>query len=309
MRILLTGASGFLGKFLLSDLQKIGAELIVLTRNKERISQFTAFSINADSLTVLECDLLTSTNIRSILAGVAADHLVHLAWETTPNQFWNTDENNHWMDASCHLIEAFCDTGGRGMTLAGTCFEYQETTEICHEDSTPICPETPYAQSKARFRNISSTICEARGIPMAWCRIFFPYGPGEPNTKIIPSLIDVFLGRRPAFSVSRHDRRDFIHARDVARGLSKIISAGFEGDFNISSGLSTSIQELVEIVAKTLGEDPDLVLHQSTKSDSETSVIVGDNGRLNQLSWIPEIPLQQGIEEMCRLRSAVYSQN
>tara|TARA_B100001123_G_scaffold354305_1_gene406722 strand:+ start:565 stop:1482 length:918 start_codon:yes stop_codon:yes gene_type:complete len=303
MRILLTGASGFLGKYLIRQLSQDGMLFSVLARNDLAVRAL----LDVKGIDIHQFDLLADVNPRPLLETVEATHLIHLAWFTKPGQFWEADVNQDLYLASRNFIEAFCESGGKCVTVAGTCFEYGSSPRSCDEATASTNPDTKYAASKAQLHEAVERICDVYGTSLGWARIFFPYGQGEPATKIIPSLIRAFRGEIPPFVVSREDRRDFIHAADVAAGLAEIAKHCDNGTYNVSSGISTKIAELVEIIAHSEGADPNLILGLSHGGDRPISAMVGRSERLRTLGWSPKISLIEGIRGLCESPDLISS--
>lgn len=295
MRILLTGASGFLGKYLVRQLSQDGVLISVLARNEGDVRAI----LDGEVVDIRQFDLLSDVNPKPILEAVEATHLIHLAWFTKPGEFWEAAVNQDWCRASRNLIKAFCESGGKSVTIAGTCFEYGSSPSSCDEATASTNPDTKYSASKAKLHEAAEKICDMYSASFGWARIFFPYGLGEPETKIVPSLIRAFRGEIAPFVVSKEDRRDFIHAADVAAGLAVIAKHCETGTYNVSTGISTTIAELVEIVAHSQNADPELILGLSNDEDRPVSEMVGRSDRLRTLGWSPKISLIEGIRGLC----------
>ena len=114
-KILLTGASGFLGRHILCRLQNLGHDVVVVGRSRP------TQGFDGDWRAV---DLLDTPNLQAALRGLGASHLLHLAWYTEHGRYWSSSENLRWVDASLRLLQAFAAQGGRHALLAGSCAEY-----------------------------------------------------------------------------------------------------------------------------------------------------------------------------------------
>lgn len=168
---------------------------------------------------------------------------------------------------------------------AGTCAEYDWSFGYCREDTTPLAPASLYGTAKDASRRLLEAVCGSYQVPFAWGRIFMPYGRGEDNRRLMPSLIKVFRGQRPTFGVNASAYRDFVHAEDVARSFIKLLLSDAVGDYNISSGQPTQIAEVVRLIAKAFNADPGIVLDQSTERPGEPDLLIGNNTRLKSLGW------------------------
>ena len=285
MRVLLTGASGFVGRYVLNALQHQGIEVVTAGRARAQ-----------PSVTFIEADLLSVSDFGPLVQQVQATHLLHLAWYAEHGKYWTSPLNLRWAEATTRLVEAFCAAGGQQVVIAGTCAEYDWAHGYCREDSTPLNPATLYGTAKDATRRLVMAVCAQHQVPCAWGRIFLPYGQGESASRLIPSLIDVFRGEREPFGVNATAYRDFLHAYDVAEGFVRLLTTGASGAYNICSGEPVRSAEVVTTLATLLGADPEPVLALTTERPGEPTLLVGENLKLKALGWRPALTLAQGLE-------------
>lgn len=143
MRVLLTGASGFIGRYVLRTLQHHGIEVISVGRARSQ-----------PSVLFIEADLLSLTDFGPLLQQAKATHLLHLAWYAEHGKYWTSPLNLRWTEATTRLVEAFCVTGGHQVVIAGTCAEYDWAHGYCREESTPLNPVTLYGTAKDATRRV-----------------------------------------------------------------------------------------------------------------------------------------------------------
>lgn len=284
MKVLLTGASGFVGGYVLAALQRHGIETVAVGRRRPTLP-----------VDFLEADLLEGADFSSLVERAGATHLLHLAWYAEHGRYWTSSRNLRWLEASVRLVEAFCRTGGRRVVVAGTCAEYDWAHGYCREEATPLEPATLYGIAKDATRRLVAAVCAQAGVPWAWGRIFLPFGVGEAPSRLIPSLIEVFRGKRPPFGVNAGAYRDFLHVADVAEAFLTLLGARAEGACNISSGQPVSVGTVVEILAGLCGADPRPVLELAGERPGEPPLLVGDNRALRALGWSPTLTLPQGL--------------
>jgi nucleoside-diphosphate-sugar epimerase len=285
MKVLLTGASGFIGRYVLKALQQHGIEVLTIGRTRPQ-----------PSVPFIEADLLSTSDFAPLLEQARVTHLLHLAWYAEHGEYWTSPLNLRWQDATTRLVEAFCTTGGQQVVIAGTCAEYDWTHGYCREDSTPLNPATLYGTAKDATRRLVMAVCAQHQVPCAWGRIFLPFGHGESTSRLIPSLIGVFRGERAPFGVNTNAYRDFLHASDVAEGFVRLLTAETSGAYNLCSGEPTRLAEIVTTLASLLGADPAPVLALTPERPGEPPLLVGDNLKLKALGWQPALTLAQGLE-------------
>ena len=295
MRVLLTGASGFLGRYVLRALQQSGIAAVALGRTRPQGLGASPF---------MAADLLATADFTQLTRQAGASHLLHLAWVTGHGQYWTSALNYRWVDATTRLVQAFCETGGQHVVVAGTCAEYDWAAGLCREDMTPLEPATVYGAAKDATRRLVTALCSQHKVRCAWARVFFPFGAGEAPERLVPALVEVLQGRRPAFGVNAQVYRDFLHAGDVARGLLTLLRMDACGSYNISSGQPTQIGELVHLLAQLLERDPRGVLDLPSQRPPQPACLVGENLKLKTLGWRQELTLVQGLETSLRDLSA-----
>ena len=289
MKVLVTGASGFIGKACIAVLDQAGIETVILGRHKPD-----------EHHTFFECDLLAHGNFSSILDEVRPSHLLHLAWYAEHGKYWESPLNLQWVVATQKLVEAFCFRGGKHAVFAGTCAEYDWSHGECREDYTPLNPSSLYGNSKVGAFKIASTICERHSVRFAWGRIFQPYGLFENRERLVPALIDVFRGRREPFGINGNFVRDFIYSKDVARAFLTLLNSNAVGCHNIASGNPLHLSDVAIEIAKACKADANSVLALAAKNTNGPTVIVGANEKLKSLGWSNETDFPSAIGEILK---------
>ena len=285
MKILLTGATGFIGQYVAESLINKGIDFVTIGRrvpntNKQHIS----------------ADLLLTDSFDQILKTAQASHLIHLAWFAEHGKYWSSPLNDKWVKATTQLIEAFCKSGGQGVTVAGTCAEYDWSFGYCREQITPVNPKTLYGLAKDKTRKLAMSVCEQNNVACSWGRIFYPYGIGEQSQRLIPSLISAFRGEKSPFGVNSNEYRDLIYVHDVAEAFICLLFSGQSGVFNVCSGKPVQISDVVYKIAKLLDSNPRNILDLTTERSGEPNLLVGENLKLKSLGWKSKYTLDTGLE-------------
>lgn len=286
-RVLVTGASGFLGTHCLAALAARGwTDVHAVSRTPQHAARATWHS----------CDLFDPRAVEELLRAVRPTHALHLAWCTTPGRYWGSPENLRWLTASVTLLEEFARAGGRRFVAAGSCAEYAWRSGSCSESTTPLAPATPYGAAKHAFQVVLSSFAPTLGISAAWGRIFVPYGPHEHPERLVAYVIRSLLAGTAALCTSGEQRRDFVYGGDVADAFAALLDSELSGPVNIGSGEPVEVRSVITAVGEHIGR-PDLVrLGARPLPAGEPDLLAADVSRLRQdLGWRPRTSLRDGI--------------
>ena len=188
-RVLVTGATGFIGRHCLPLLSEGGYEVYAVSSKEPKENQ--------SGVHWHQVDLLDIGFAAQLIATVRPTHLLHFAWYAVPGEYWSSLENFHWVQASLGLLQAFEKAGGRRVVMAGTCAEYDWTYGYCSEQRTPLLPSGAYGACKHSMQIMLDGFARQTRISAAWGRIFFLYGPHEHPHRLVSSVICSALKREP----------------------------------------------------------------------------------------------------------------
>ena len=169
MRIMLTGASGFIGAALLARFVREGWQVEAVHRS--------AAGPALPGVRWHGVDLWRAEHVGTLIQKTRPTHLVLNAWVSTPGIFWSSPDNARWLEATTTLLHAFGACGGESVVGLGSCAEYDWTAERFVEDMTPERPDTPYGQAKIAASRRMFALKQTYGFKAAWGRVFMPYGP------------------------------------------------------------------------------------------------------------------------------------
>jgi nucleoside-diphosphate-sugar epimerase len=236
--VLLTGASGFVGRAVLAELVARGIPVHAVSRRLGAARPGVAWH---------QADLLTPQG-RAQVAGLAP-RLIHCAWEVEHGVFWTSPANAAWHAASLDLVRRFRAAGGGHVMALGTCAEYCTGDPGPWNEERPIRPATLYGQAKAALWRDLSDLC---GDDLTWVRLFHLFGPGEDPRRFVSSMIlSLSAGQRTEVR-SPHLVRDYAPTAHVARCLVGLLSAPTRGACDLSSGHPLSLGDLAHMIARAL---------------------------------------------------------
>jgi nucleoside-diphosphate-sugar epimerase len=290
MRVLLTGATGFVGRHTLDALLSKGVEVVASTRAQPGPKR--------DGLRWVAADLSDSRSLGHLVREARASHLVHLGWRAVYGDVSNSRENIDWLRHSLLLATEFIDAGGTRIVGCGSCFEYDWSFGICKEDATPLAPTTLYGASKNALRQALEGLARQAKIDLGWARVFFIYGHDENPSRLVATVISSLLTGRPAETSHGRQIRDYLHVDDVAAGLVALTFSNAVGAFNIASGNTMTLKDIILEAANQVGR-PDLVRLGAIPAQAfEPPIIVGDPTKTREtLGFQTKIDLASGIAQ------------
>lgn len=298
-RILVTGATGFIGRWSVPALLARGYEVHAV--GSPRSGDIPA---ELGGAKLHRLDLLNPAAVTRFLDELRPSHLLHFAWYAVPGAYWTAPENYAWVAASLHLVQRFHAAGGRRAALAGSCAEYDWSgAGLCEEDKTPTVlqarnPASPYALCKASLQRLAESYASGAGLSLAWGRIFWLYGPHEPPSRLVPSVIRALLRGESAPCTAGTQIRNFLYSADVAAAFAALADSAVEGAVNIGADGEVSIAELANRIGALIGR-PDLVaLGAKPMPQGEPPYLVPDIARLRrEVGWRPACDLDAGLRK------------
>ena len=241
MKIAVTGASGFIGSYVLPLLIQSGAEVIAATRDKRSLEQYKTL-----------CDIVQIDYHKPSKNSYAALHkpdvLVHLAWGDISN-YMALSHYESQLPTHYAFIKNMVNSGLRSVCVAGTCFEYGMRSGVMKEDFLTN-PATPYGFAKDSLRRELEFLQKGMdyAFNLTWMRLFYMYGVGQPENTLF-SQLRAAVGRGDSiFRMSGGEQLyDYLSVAEVAQKIAFFSQANKDiGIVNICKGEPTSVRALVE---------------------------------------------------------------
>jgi UDP-glucose 4-epimerase len=265
MRILVTGASGFIGRHLVSRLSD-AHELFAVDRDPQRAAQ-------SETTRVVLMDLARTLNVSALPAEI--DIIIHLAQANVPfpeaaNELWAVNTSS-----TQQLLEYARGARARQFVLASTGDVYGRRTGLCKETDT-TAPVSYYGLTKAVAEMLVQTYSDY--LQPCIVRLFQPYGPGQ-SDRLIPKLADRILqGRVVQLNKDDRPRMTPVYVDDVTRAVESAIDSSYSGTVNIAGERVVSVRELAEEIGRALGCEPFF-----EESGQESADLMGDNNLMRQV--------------------------
>jgi len=286
-RVLVTGASGFIGMHTLAPLLERGYEVHAV---------YSKRAGSTPGVHWIQADLLDTKSVAATLEAVRPERLLHLAWYVEPGKMINDTSNLLWVQQSLELLRRFRELGGQRCAIVGSCYEYDWRYGYCNEQLTPRQPDTMYGAAKLGLAETMLGYCAASGLSGAWARMFFLYGPNENRKRLVPSVIVSLLKGEPALSSHGRQVRDYMHVRDVAEGTTALLDSAARGAYNIASGQATTIVAIVQMLGELSGRADLLRIGAIAARANDAPLVVGDPAAAKRdFGWEAAIPLREGL--------------
>lgn len=296
MRVVVTGARGFIGRHLLARLE---ADTAVTEIHGVHSPAGGALPPTTRT-TWHSLDLTAPSAAASLIAAARPTHLIHAAWITAHNDYWESPANLRWLATSCDLLQAFLAAGGTRFVQIGTAAEYDWSHGYMAEGVTPERPSTLYGVAKKSFHDVLQTAASKAGCSAATGRVFFGYGPFENAGRIIPYACRQLAAGEPAAFSSGSAWRDFLYIDDLADAAIALLRSSLQGAVNLSSGDPVRLAEIVTRLGEISGR-PELVqLGARPDRAGDPPMLVGDSTRIRSTGWRPAHDLASGLASTYR---------
>lgn len=249
MTVTLTGATGFVGKHILRNLLSRGCSVTALVRDPSDLLGMP----EGGALDIVQTpDLFAEATgrLEELLEG--SETLVHAAWHAKPGEYLTSPLNVRCLTGTLNLAHAFAAVGGKRFVGVGTCAEYDPSAGLMTTD-TPLAPRTLYAACKASAFQVLRYFLDAEGISFAWCRIFYLYGEGEDEQRLVPYIRTQLQAGQEVILSRGEQVRDFLDVEDAARMIADVALGQQQGAVNICSGEAVTIRQLAERIADQYG--------------------------------------------------------
>lgn len=293
--VLVTGAAGFVGRHLVAALKAAGAGVCAVDLPG------VEFPPEFSGLRTEHADLSDPDTARKLVSNAKPDFVFHLAAMTDVAREWQKLRAalTANVEVSVNLFEAACllDPMPR-LVVLGTHEEYGDQIAP-FEEKMQARPVSPYSWSKAAVTQLAGMVHRTFGLPATVLRPFLVYGPGQPPTSLIPSLIAALVEGREFEMTAGEQTRDFVYIGDL---VDAILLAGLRekavGEIiNVCTGQDIQVRQIVKDIAQMLGAENLLKLGAVPYSKAEAMRIVGDPSKARKLlGFTPAMRLQDGVK-------------
>ena len=277
MKILVTGATGFVGHHVVNWLVDNNYEVIASGTDTNKASQYPWFK----DVKFIPCDYFKENHNYYDFFG-KPDVLIHLSWKGLPNYMdrFHIEEN---LPAEMRLLKSFAESKHTKIVVTGTCYEYGLVNGCIAEDH-PTNPVTVYGLAKDTLRRYLEFLSKDYGISWNWIRLFYLYGEGQNPKSLLSQLNAAIVRGDKEFPMSGGEQlRDYLPVEKVAEYICRIALSSENGVVNCCSGNMISVRRLVEENIAMLGANIRLKLGVYSYPTYEGMAFCGDNRLLNEV--------------------------
>lgn len=272
MKIVITGAAGFLGSNLVNKLEEVGYDVLPILSN--------------------------TTNPLQTISYYEPDIVVHCAWKGGNNYKDINDISQQFINVSdgIELLKelSFLPNKPRFMGF-GSFAEYGDLNNLALEEDWEK-PTNMYGISKLTLKNYSKNFCKINNIPWCWVRPCYVYGPGDVNTRLIPSTINKLLYKQHVTLDQCDKFIDYMYIDDFVDFVYNIITQKAQGVFNICSGQQYQLRNVILTIANLLDADEYLHFDDQEIRTLTSTYICGSNLKAKQLSSFNDlVSLKEGL--------------
>jgi CDP-glucose 4,6-dehydratase len=303
--VLVTGAHGLLGGWLVKALLESGARVVAIRRDEAVASALARLGL-ADRVDVVHGDICTDGLVARAIAEYEVDSVFHLAAQTivgtanrSPASTFETNIRGTWM-----VLEACRAEDVQRVVVASSDKAYGRHTELPYREEMALQPVYPYDVSKAATDLISRSYWHTFGLPVAVTRFANLYGGGDTNpSRLVPESVAAALaGRRPVIRSDGSPERDFLYVEDAAEAYLAIWSALGRGEgrgeaFNAGGGSPHRVGDVVALICKLAASNVEPDIRGAGTPAGEIDRQYVDSSKLRALTgWEPSVTLEDGLE-------------
>ncbi len=304
MKVLVTGASGFIGSHLCEALVKKGCDVRAFVRyNSVNSWGWLESSPILPEIEVVAGDVRNYDSVAKAVEG--AEVIFHLAAligipysYTSPDSYVDTN-----IKGTLNMLQAARALGVKRFVQTSTSEVYGTAQFVPISEVHPINPQSPYAASKASADALALSFYHSFGVPVSVVRPFNTFGPRQSARAVIPAIITQLLSGKPEIKLgSLHPTRDLTFVADTVEGfICASKSKKSVGEvINLGTGRDISIGDLAKLIIKIMGVKAGIVSDKSRKrpKNSEVECLRADNGKAKKLlNWKPVFSLEEGLKK------------
>ncbi|MDR0999991.1 MAG: GDP-mannose 4,6-dehydratase [Clostridiales bacterium] len=297
MKALIIGAAGFVGWYLITELERSGYEVVGTKLPGEKLDN----GVNLD--------ILDEQAITDVITTVNPDKIFHLAAQSSSAIAWKkplltVDVN---IKGSLNLLEAIRKTSHKAkVLLVGSSEEYGNQDKQPISEDASVNPDNIYAITRSTQNRFGMLYAKAYDLDIVMTRSFNHIGVGHSETFAIPSfskqIAEIARGKRePVLYVGNlFTKRDYIDVRDVCRAYAALAEKGVSGEtYNVGSGKTVALSKIVDMLIGFSGKEIEVKVDSKKLRPIDINELTADISKVTMLTgWRPQIPLEESLQNV-----------
>lgn len=291
MKILITGANGFLGSHLTKHLLGQHHEICAMSLHTNRLNSVL------NDIKFIPCNMDNIIYMKKEICEFGPHAVIHCAWHggncyasaQSPQQF---REN---IPGLVNLMEILKNIGTPKFIGIGSGAEYGNNQDV-NLESTPDAPISLYGACKVMAKIYTETFCNINNITWNWIRPIYTYGPDDVQTRLIPSVILKSIRGNEVLLDECKSIVDYLYISDFVNGVECILNHNINGVFNICSSNAYSIREIIEKIGNLTNNTENIKFGVIPERNEVTMKILGSNENMKlYMGWTPTVSITEGL--------------
>lgn len=291
MRIMLTGANGFLGSHLVKHFVNTGDEVYAVSLNAYRLIDVM------DKIQFSACPINVITSLEKRIHEFNPDIILHLAW-TGGNNYASINNNFQFkknLPGLADLMEIMERHNLHRFICVGSAAEYGDHKGIIKENNKEN-PTSLYGTCKLMAKQYSEQFCKSRGIDWTWLRPFYTFGPEDVPTRLVPSVITKCLKKEEIQLNDCEMWVDYLYISDFVDAVDSLIDKRKTGVYNVCSGKANMVKNLIDDIATKTNNESNIKMGVIPNRPDMPDSILGTHTKLStSTGWYPKIGLNEGL--------------
>jgi nucleoside-diphosphate-sugar epimerase len=275
--ILLTGSKGFIGNHITKKLVEKDIKFIEFNEDINIAENFEAYK---------NCEI---------------SRVLHIAGKTVVSESWKEPAKYYLNNTygTMNVLE-FCRKKNIPLTYVSA-YIYGIPDKIPITEETKPIPNNPYAHSKYLAEQLCEFYYDSYGVNVTIIRPFNVYGKGQSKDFLIPMVIEQVLNKDFITIKDLIPKRDYIYVEDLAEALISTFSYSEKFSvFNVASGKSYSVKEIIDIIQNIAGTNKDVISENIIRKNEINNIEVDITKAVDKLGWCPYTSIEQGISEILK---------
>lgn len=294
MKILITGANGFLGSNTLKHLLKSNHEILAFSKNNNNISDVL------DKITFHRCNSENYYDYESNIIEFSADVVLNFAWDGG-NSYQDINSLNQFyknIPLSLSLLEIINKQDKKPKFIGLGSFTEYGLLLTKAEEFFVEKPINFYGLSKKTVKDITEIFCDENGMKYIWIRPCYIYGPGDVSTRLIPSIINKILKGEKVILSSCKTIIDYLYIEDFCSAVSSLMESDTNsGIYNICSSNEYVLKDIIKLIKKSIKKQSTIIFDKKLDRTLSSQYVCGSNNKIkNEIDWTPKIKIEEGIK-------------